>query len=92
MNKQNAIKFLPMVKALSEGKDIQYMTKNGEWVTAGSPSFVSPSDAEEWRIKPEPEVIYVIEHKRDGHKTVVSELESWNGKHYLKRQFIEAME
>lgn len=58
MNRNNAKKLLavlPVVKAFAEGKEVQVF--NGDaWVTACSPKFDSEADC--YRIKPEPIVVY----------------------------------
>ena len=51
MTREEAAKLLPIIKAFSEGREIETKTSSG-WVSTGSMSFVgSPND---YRIKPSP--------------------------------------
>lgn len=51
MTREEAAKLLPIIKAFSEGREIETKTSSG-WVSIGSMSFVgSPQD---YRIKPSP--------------------------------------
>jgi hypothetical protein len=61
MNKETAKLYLPMVKALSEGKTIQYL-ENGEWSDILLPSF-SSGDVERYKIKPDLMEFYTITNK-----------------------------
>lgn len=56
MKQSEAAAFLPLIKAWSEGKTLQYFT-GGKWVDAIYPSFIWPA-ADRYRIKPEPIVRY----------------------------------
>ncbi|MDA3854226.1 MAG: hypothetical protein PF444_08305 [Bacteroidales bacterium] len=58
MNKDNAAQYLPLVQALTDGKDIQYR-HNGEveWETISETDFVGKP--ENYRVKPEPIVRWV---------------------------------
>ena len=51
MNKENAHLYLPLVKALADGKTIQIISA-GSWSDVLGPSFSDPP--ENYRIKPEP--------------------------------------
>ena len=53
MNKENAHLYLPLVKALADGKTIQIISA-GSWSDVLGPSFSDPP--ENYRIKPEPRV------------------------------------
>lgn len=56
MNKNNAKDYLPLVQALAEGKVIQGVDGGGEWEDLREVYFSQPSY--QYRIKPEPLVIY----------------------------------
>lgn len=62
MNKDNAHLYLPLVKALAEGKTIQLHVA-GTWQNNPCPDF--SADPEFYRIKPEPRVIWVNEYLDD---------------------------
>lgn len=51
MTREEAAKLLPVIKAFSEGKEVQTKTSKG-WVATGNMSFVG--SPQEYRIKPEP--------------------------------------
>lgn len=51
MRKDEAAKLLPIIKAYSEGKEIQYK-ENGRWYSAEDIAFFGVT--QEFRIKPEP--------------------------------------
>lgn len=66
MNKGNAHLFLPLVKALSEGKTIQIRFSSSEaWADANNLGF--DSAPENYRIKPEPRVLWHVVNKTRGH-------------------------
>lgn len=48
MNRNQAIKYLPFILALAEGKTIQLSTGGSFWVDVESPSFINDT----YRIKP----------------------------------------
>lgn len=54
MNKENAAQYLPLVKALAEGKTIQHVFEN-EWIDL--PSIIFNQPVEFYRIKPERKTI-----------------------------------
>lgn len=51
MRRDEAAKLLPIIKAFSEGKEIQYK-ENGRWYSAEDIAFFGGT--QEFRIKPEP--------------------------------------
>ena len=51
MRRDEAAKLLPIIKAFSEGKEIQYK-ENGRWYSAEAIAFFDGT--QEFRIKPEP--------------------------------------
>lgn len=55
MNREQAKKLLPLIKAYSEGRDIEFRTGKGEWCTAFM-KYIDDlwQDNEKYRIKPEP--------------------------------------
>lgn len=57
MNKDNAKDYLPLVQAMAEGKVIQILMDNGKWEDVESTLF--SENAEFYRVKPEPKVIWV---------------------------------
>lgn len=48
MNREQAIKYMPFILALAEGKTIQYSTGGNSWFDVESPTFVNDT----YRIKP----------------------------------------
>lgn len=55
MNRSEAAKLLPIIKAFSEGKTIQVKQTTGEWVSFSHISHMSfDSEPKCYRIKPEP--------------------------------------
>lgn len=60
MNKDNAAQFLPLVKALAEGKTIQFCVMGNQWEDVKSVGF--NYDPKRYRIKSEPRVLYVNEY------------------------------
>ena len=57
MNREEAKELLPIIQAFAEGKEVQCKDGMGEWhhECATDPHFSN----NEWRIAPEPEVVYV---------------------------------
>ena len=51
MTREEAKEWLPVIKAFSEGKTIEYKNLSGPWIETKSPSW---SNNFEYRIKPEP--------------------------------------
>lgn len=51
MNRKEAAELLPIIKAFSEGKEIQYKS-NGSWFSAENIVFIG--EGQRFRIKPEP--------------------------------------
>ena len=64
MNKDNAAQFLPLVKALAEGKTIQFCVMGNQWEDVKSVGF--NYDPKRYRIKSEPRVLYVNEYADGG--------------------------
>jgi hypothetical protein len=60
MNKDNAKNYLPLVQALADGKIIQFLTLQGVYVDSRNPDFSAP--ASDYRIKPEPMVVWLNEY------------------------------
>ena len=55
MNRQEAKQLLPMIQAFSEGKVIQCVNSNGEWIDMDNPDVENMCDAlKYYRIKPTP--------------------------------------
>ena len=55
MNRQEAKQLLPIIKAFSEGKVIQCVKSNGEWIDMDNPDVENMCDAlKYYRIKPIP--------------------------------------
>ena len=50
--KEKVKKFLPIIKAYTEGKQIQYLFCDKEWRDIENPEFID--DLSKYRIKPEP--------------------------------------
>lgn len=54
MNRQQAKEFLPIIQAFAEGKTVQTIDKNGEWINCLYINFEFNSSPNSYRIKPEP--------------------------------------
>ncbi len=55
MTKENAHKYLPLVQALADGKQLEYRDGFGAWgATGGIDQIVFEEDPSCYRIKPEP--------------------------------------
>ena len=54
MNKQQAKELLPIIQAFAEGKTVQIIDKNGEWINCSCINFEFNSSPNSYRIKPEP--------------------------------------
>jgi len=69
MTPERARELLPIIQAYAEGKTVQYFV-NGRWVNHGDPDFTG--QANKYRIKPEPKVIYVNEYNGMGYEALDS--------------------
>ena len=89
MNKDNAKDYLPLVQALAEGKVIQGVDGGGEWEDMREVYFSQPSY--QYRIKPEPLVIYAVMDSQDMNVRCASKNRewTWTGK---VRKFVEVIE
>lgn len=66
MNKNNAAQYLPLIRALAEGKEIEVRGRNGQgWAAANKLNFSGPPS--DYRIKPEPRHVFVNEYGRAMH-------------------------
>lgn len=54
MNREQAQKLLPIIQAFAEGKEVQTIDKNGEWINCSCINFEFNSSPNSYRIKPEP--------------------------------------
>lgn len=54
MNRQQAKELLPIIQAFAEGKTVQIIDKNGEWINCSCINFEFNSSPNSFRIKPEP--------------------------------------
>ena len=54
MNRQQAKDLLPIIQAFAEGKTVQMIDKNGEWINCSCINFEFNSSPNSYRIKPEP--------------------------------------
>ena len=62
MNRQEAKKLLPIIKAYSEGAIIQYQPKgHSNWYSAGEGELDFTQPASQYRIKPDPQGLWVLE-------------------------------
>lgn len=64
MNREQAaliVERLPVIKAFSEGKAIQYRYPDKEWNDVPTPTFVDAHA--EYRVKPEPRELYEVRAK-----------------------------
>ena len=95
MNRARAKELLPIIQAFAEGKEIQFNSVNG-WVAHTSPSFDSQSP-DKFRIKPEPEVIYITKamsggiyafKKQEDAKRALTPIDY----EYIAKKFIEVTE
>lgn len=72
MNKEQAIKYLPLIAALADGKEIQVRaTKESNWSMTRDPLWLL---AQEYRVKPEVRVVWV-NHYEDGARCTHDTLE-----------------
>ena len=96
MNRERAKELLPIIQAFAEGKDIQarYIEGNAIWGAPIDPSFI---DSFEYRIKPEPKIIYVNKYthsmgysyhknEEDAHRHVFKDME------YIAKKFQEVLD
>jgi len=83
MNKDNAHLFLPIVQALSEGKQIQYQNGSDKkpcWDDFDEDEEISfHDDVKEYRIKPEPRTFTILRNKYSGavQRNIEHVPESW---------------
>ena len=104
MNRERAKELAPIVKAFGEGKDIQskYPDENDScWFDTPEPDFIVDENgiSLDYRIKPEPEVIYVnclqnnIEVFKYPTRTeaIDAACATWNY-NYIAKKFIEVIE
>lgn len=54
MNRKQAKELLPIIQAFAEGKTVQTIDKNGEWINCLYINFEFNSSPNSYRIKPEP--------------------------------------
>ena len=54
MNREQAKELLPIIQAFAEGKRVQIIDKNGEWINCSCINFEFNSSPNSFRIKPEP--------------------------------------
>ena len=54
MNREQAKELLPIIQAFAEGKTVQMIDKNGEWINCSYINFEFNSSPNSYRIKPEP--------------------------------------
>ena len=54
MNREQAKELLPIIQAFAEGKTVQTIDKNGEWINCLYINFEFNSSPNSYRIKPEP--------------------------------------
>lgn len=54
MNREQAKELLPIIQAFAEGKTVQTINENGEWITYSCINFEFNSSPKSYRIKPEP--------------------------------------
>ena len=61
MNQEQAQRLLPIVQAIAEGKTVQWREKGANWEDARSIDFADDLIwAQEFRIKPEQQRLYVV--------------------------------
>ena len=53
MNREQAKELLPIIQAFAEGKTVQTINENGEWITCSCINFEFNSSPKSYRIKPE---------------------------------------
>lgn len=54
MNREQAKELLPIIQAFAEGKTVQTINENGEWITCSCINFEFNSSPKSYRIKREP--------------------------------------
>ena len=58
MNKEKAAKLIPIMQAYVDGKEIEFQTVFGTWITLDDPNFYADS---KYRIKPREIKVYIYE-------------------------------
>lgn len=72
MNSSNAKQFLPLVQALADGKTLQYFI-DGKWNDMNSNGVIGfDGPPERYRIKPEPQLLYMVRHKIGRHNAAIT--------------------
>ena len=90
MNKAQTEEAIKVMQAWIEGKTIQYRSyRHTEWVELTSPIW--DWDCGEYRIKPEPLVIYVVMDSKDMTVRCASKNREWTGTGKV-RKFMEVIE
>ena len=98
MNRDRARELLPIIQAFADGKGIQYTRMNDPWTNLNDPGFDSMG---EYRIRPEPEVIYVnkcrndievFKFKTEKEAQEYALGESFNKWDYVAKKFIEVLD
>ena len=96
MNRSKVKEWLPIFKAFSDGDEIQERSVNSGWIRASSiDTTMSPSF---YRIKPQPEVIWVNKYKSCSayiHETASDAIKCARndyGNEYIAKRFVESPE
>lgn len=98
MNREEAKQLLPIIQAFADGKRAEFLRSDGEWVELkGEPDFSFPPDR--YRIKTEPEVIWVNKFKGGDIYKYITEEEARHGTEgnehlyeYIAKKFVEAID
>jgi hypothetical protein len=80
MNKENAHKFLPLIQAWVDGKNLQYREYDDTsyWEDFEKDEEISfCDDPEKYRIKPEPRTFEIVRGKMSGS---IYDAKDWDGK------------
>lgn len=97
MNKANAHLYIPLVQAIADGKTLQHQDNRDVW--RDLPPYTEVylgSEPEHYRIKPEPEVVYINKSGklRYGHPTEEGARKGAAGfeekYEYVAKKFVEA--
>lgn len=59
MDREQAVKYLPIIQAFAEGKTVQHLKQDGTWKDIDNPGFYRNNA---YRIKPEPRKVWIAEY------------------------------
>jgi hypothetical protein len=63
MTREHAKELLPIITAFAEGKNVQTLSFENEWITTGDMTFQGPKD--DYRIAPKPRKVWINEYPNE---------------------------